>query len=62
MITKLFTFEKLQGLYHNKVNLGLALVQRLSNQACNFTMDYCVTKKTNIFLKVVGSDYKSTPK
>ena len=40
MITKSFTFEKQQGLYHNKVTLSLIPVQRLGNQARNCQMNY----------------------
>ena len=40
MITKSFTFEKQQGLYHNKVTLSLTPVQRLGNQAHNCQMNY----------------------
>ena len=40
MITKSFTFEKQQGLYHNKVTLSLTPVQRLGNQARNCQMNY----------------------
>ena len=39
MITKSFTFEKQQGLYHSKVTHSLTPVQRLGNQACNYKMD-----------------------
>ena len=39
MITKSFTFEKQQGLYHSKVTHSLTPVQRLGNQARNYKMD-----------------------
>ena len=39
MITKSFTFEKQQGLYHSKVTHSLTPVQRLGNQAHNYKMD-----------------------
>ena len=42
IITKSFTFEKQQGLFHNLVTLSLTPVQRLGNQACNCKMDYCM--------------------
>ena len=51
MITKSFTFEKQQGLYHNKVNLSLTPVQRLGNQTHNCKMDYyqkCKIQEVNI--------------
>ena len=35
------TFEKQEGLYHNKVNLSLTRVQRFGNQAHSCEMDYC---------------------
>ena len=40
MIKERFTFEKQQGLYHNKVTLSLTPVQRHDNQAHNGKMDY----------------------
>ena len=38
--TRQFTFEKQQGLYHNKVNLSFTPDQRLGNQAGNCKLDY----------------------
>ena len=38
--TRQFTFEKQQGLYHNKVTLSLTPVKRLGNQVRNCKMDY----------------------
>lgn len=40
MITESFTFEKQQGLYHNKFNLSLTSIQRLGRQSGNCKMDY----------------------
>ena len=40
MITKSFTYEKQQRLYHNKVKLSLTPVQGLGNRARNCKMDY----------------------
>ena len=45
MITKKFTFEKQQCLYHNKVTLSLTSVQRLGNQTRSCKMDCCTEAK-----------------
>ena len=44
MITNTFVFETQQSLYHNKVTLNLTPEKKLSNQACNRKMDFCVLK------------------
>ena len=52
--TRQFTFEKQQGLYHNKVTLSLTLVKRLGNQARNCKMDYsmkCMNSVVPSFVK-----------
>ena len=51
MITKEFTFDSLQLLYHNKVIPRLTPVQRLVNQAHNCKMDHKPEGKSRDFIK-----------
>ena len=50
MITNWFTFEKQQGLYHNKVTSSLTPVQRLGNQAHNCKRDYCCSLRFTLWI------------
>ena len=45
MITKKYTFENRDGLYHKKVTLSLTPAPRLGNEARNYLVSSMITKK-----------------
>ena len=53
--TRQCTFEKQQGLYHNKVSLSLTPVKRLGNQARNCKMDYSMKGMNSVVPSIVAS-------
>ena len=53
--TRQCTFEKQQGLYHNKVSLSLTPVKRLGNQARNCKMDYSMKCMNSVVSSIVKS-------